>query len=125
MTGFYERVSVAERVFGGLVPARARMQQIVGDDAADQRERPGIVGAKSQDLPLAARPDVLVFRTDPLAEFVEVTGASLVKLWISSSAVDTDFTVKLIDVYPPSEDYPDGYAMNLADSIIRARYRNS
>ena len=49
----------------------------------------------------------------------------IVKLWASSSAVDTDFSVKLIDVYPPNEDYPDGYAMNLADGIIRARYRNS
>jgi putative CocE/NonD family hydrolase len=47
-----------------------------------------------------------------------------VKLWASSSAKDTDFTAKLIDVYPPNPDYPDGLAMNLTDSIIRARYRN-
>jgi putative CocE/NonD family hydrolase len=46
-------------------------------------------------------------------------------LWVSSSAVDTDFTAELIDVYPPNPDYPDGYAMNLADSITRARYRDS
>ena len=46
-------------------------------------------------------------------------------LWASSSAVDTDFTAKLIDVHPPSADYPDGFAMNVTDSIIRARYRNS
>jgi putative CocE/NonD family hydrolase len=39
--------------------------------------------------------------------------------------VDTDFTAKLIDVYPPSEEYPDGYDMNLSDGIKRARYRNS
>ena len=48
-----------------------------------------------------------------------------VRLWVSSSAVDTDFTAKLIDVYPRSVDYPDGYAMNLVDSIMRARYRDS
>ena len=48
----------------------------------------------------------------------------MVKIWVSSSAVDTDFTARLIDVYPPSEDYPDGYALNLADGIVRARYRN-
>lgn len=47
-----------------------------------------------------------------------------VSLRVSSSAVDTDFTAKLLDVYPSSEDYPDGYHLNLADSIIRARYRN-
>ena len=49
----------------------------------------------------------------------------VVTLWISSTAVDTDFTAKLIDVYPPSPDYPDGFAMNLSDGIIRCRYRNS
>jgi uncharacterized protein len=48
-----------------------------------------------------------------------------VTLWASSSAPDTDFTVKLIDVHPPNPDYPDGFAQNLSDSIIRARYRNS
>jgi putative CocE/NonD family hydrolase len=58
-------------------------------------------------------------------EDVEITGPITVKLWASSSAVDTDFTAKLIDVYPPNEDYPNGFALNLADSIIRARYRNS
>jgi hypothetical protein len=47
-----------------------------------------------------------------------------VHLWASSSAHDTDFTAKLIDVYPPSADYPEGLAINITDSIIRARYRN-
>ncbi|MEX0761169.1 MAG: CocE/NonD family hydrolase [Dehalococcoidia bacterium] len=41
-----------------------------------------------------------------------------------TTAVDTDFTAKLIDVYPPSEWYPLGYALNLTDSIMRLRYRN-
>lgn len=75
-------------------------------------------------LPLAARQDVLVFQTPPLERDIEVTGPLTVKLWISSSAVDTDFTATLIDVYPSSEDYPQGYAMNLADGILRAHYRN-
>ena len=73
---------------------------------------------------LANRPDVLVFQTEPLPEDIEVTGAIEVVLWVSSSAIDTDFTAKLLDVYPPSEDYPDGYHLNLVDSILRARYRN-
>ena len=47
------------------------------------------------------------------------------KLWASSSALDTDFTAKLIDVHPPSRDYPAGIDMNLEDGIIRARFRNS
>ena len=45
-------------------------------------------------------------------------------LFASSSAVDTDFTAKLLDVYPHSPDTPGGYELNLADSILRARYRN-
>ena len=76
-------------------------------------------------LPLAARPDVLVFQTPPLAKDIEVTGPLTVKLWISSTAVDTDFTVKLLDVHPPNGDYPQGFAMNVTDSIQRARYRDS
>ena len=50
-------------------------------------------------------------------------GRGEVELWIASSAVDTDFTAKLIDVYPPNEDYPEGYDMLINDSIIRTRYR--
>ncbi|MGH7934833.1 MAG: CocE/NonD family hydrolase [Candidatus Binataceae bacterium] len=90
----------------------------------DQRTRPGAFGAR-EPLPLAARPDVLTFVGEPLDRDLEATGTITVNLWVSSSALDTDFTAKLIDVYPPSPDYPDGYALNLTDSIIRARYRNS
>lgn len=56
---------------------------------------------------------------------MEVTGPIKFNLGASSSAVDTDFTAKLIDAHPPSKDYPQGYTMNLADGIIRAQYRNS
>jgi hypothetical protein len=76
-------------------------------------------------LPLSARRDVLVFQTPPLAEDVELTGPIDVKLWASSSAVDTDFTAKLIDVHPPSPDFPAGIDMNVEDGILRARFRNS
>ncbi len=81
-------------------------------------------GDSSLRLPLASRADVLVFRTAPLAEGIEVTGVVTCRLFVSSSAVDTDFTVKLIDEYPPNEDYPNGYALNLGDSILRMRYRD-
>ncbi len=93
--------------------------------AYDQVELPDVYGAKPPYLPLSTRQDVIVFQTPPLEEDTEVTGPIRVELWASSSAVDTDFTAKLLDVYPPNEDYPEGYAMNLGDSIIRARYRNS
>jgi putative CocE/NonD family hydrolase len=55
---------------------------------------------------------------------MEVTGQVWSELWISSSAVDTDFTATLIDQYPPTPDYPDGYAMNLETGIVRARFRS-
>jgi putative CocE/NonD family hydrolase len=77
----------------------------------------------SDTLPLAARSDVLVFQTAVLDRDTELSGAIAVVLFVSSSAVDTDFTAKLIDQYPPSPDYPDGYAMNLQDGIVRARLR--
>jgi uncharacterized protein len=91
----------------------------------DQREGPDFYGSRPPYLPLAARPDVLVFQSAPLTEDLEVTGAIEARLWISSDAPDTDFTIKLIDLYPPSEDYPEGFALNLTDGILRCRYRDS
>jgi putative CocE/NonD family hydrolase len=76
-------------------------------------------------IPLSARNDILVFQTEPLPNDVEVTGEIEVKLWVSSTAVDTDFTAKLIDVYPPSADFPGGFDLNLCDGIARARFRDS
>ena len=65
------------------------------------------------------RADVLVYSTRPFTEDVEVTGPVNVELYVESSALDTDFTAKLVDVGP------DGFARNLTDGIIRARYRDS
>ena len=93
--------------------------------AFDQREAPQFYGSKPPYRPLAERPDILVFQTPPLSEDVELTGPLTVNLWISSNCPDTDFTAKLIDVYPPNADYPEGFAMNLTDGILRARYRDS
>ncbi len=76
-------------------------------------------------IPLSARNDVLVFQTEPLAKDLEVTGELEVRLWISSTAVDTDFTAKLIDVYPASAELPGGFDLNIADGIVRARFRDS
>lgn len=108
------------------IPNTQRERENIGlPGAYHQKEHPRFFGCTPPYLPLASRPDVLVFRTAPLEQDVEVTGPLTVKLWASSSARDTDFTVKLIDSYPPSLDYPEGYDMNISDSIIRARYRQS
>ena len=103
--------------------------------AYDQREREfkslrggsenGFYGSRPPYLPLKTRPDVVVFQTAPLEEPVEVVGPVSVRLYASSTAVDTDFTVKLVDVHPPSEDFPTGFDMNVTDGILRARYRDS
>ena len=65
------------------------------------------------------RADVLVYDSEILAKDIDIAGRVTVTLFASSSAVDTDFTAKLVDVYP------DGRALNLADGIRRARYRES
>jgi len=75
--------------------------------------------------PLAERADVVVFATPPLDRDLEVAGPVTVQLWIASDCPDTDFTAKLIDVHPPNEDYPKGFAMNLTEGILRCRYRDS
>jgi len=103
---------------GGNVSARVK------DGAYDQRERPDFVGSRPPYLPLKARPDVLVFQTGPLEEDVTVVGPVTVTLFVGSTAVDTDFTVKLVDVYPPSADFPSGFDMNLTDGVARMSYRN-
>ena len=52
-----------------------------------------------------------------------MTGRLVVKLWAASDGLDTDFTAKLVDVYQPNADFPTGINLNIADSIVRGRYR--
>lgn len=94
------------------------------DGGYHQKEHPDFTGSLPPFLPLKARNDVVVFQTEPLEHAITVVGPIKVKLFCSSSATDTDFTVKLIDVYPPSADYPEGYELNLTDAIVRMSYRN-
>ena len=109
---------------GGGVQRALDSPGFIAVGAFDQRGREDLKVCKDA-MPLALRPDVLVFQTPPLQEDVEVTGPVEVNLWAASSAPDTDFTAKLVDVNPPNPDYPEGFAMNLCDGIIRARYRDS
>src|SRR4029077_9892569 len=66
-----------------------------------------------------ARSDVLIFTTPALTKDLEVTGPVSLDLFVSSSAVDTDFTGKLVDLWP------NGFAQDLTEGILRMRYRNS
>jgi putative CocE/NonD family hydrolase len=94
------------------------------DGAYDQRERPDMPGSTAPYLPLRSRNDVLVFETEPLAQDVAIAGPVEVTLFAASTGVDTDFTAKLVDVYPPSASFPQGFDMNLTDGILRASYRD-
>jgi predicted acyl esterase len=108
----------------GEPPPMTRLRNLAVQGVAHQAERPDGFACKPPYLPLSARQDVLVFQTPPLESDVEVTGPITVKLWASSSARDTDFTAKLLDIYPTSADFPDGFHMNITEGIVRARYRD-
>ena len=129
--GLYCAVGELPSAGEGMEPAWMRLlnpalllRNIMTPGPADQVETEDYFTAREPGRRLSRRDDVLVYETAPLGEPVEVTGRVVVRLRISSSAVDTDFTAKLVDVYPPNEDYPEGYDMLLNDSIIRCRYRN-
>jgi putative CocE/NonD family hydrolase len=113
-----------EPMWARLLNPVLRLRNVLTPGAADQRESPEFFASRAPYPRLSERPDVLVYASEPLPEPLEVTGRVEVRLRVASSAPDTDFTAKLVDVHPPNEDYPDGYDMLLCDSIIRCRYRN-
>lgn len=76
-----------------------------------------VVGGALDQQKMEERDDILVYSTEPLKEGMEVSGPIELTLHVSTDVKDTDFTVKLIDVYP------DGRAYNLDETIQRARYR--
>jgi uncharacterized protein len=82
-------------------------------------DSPHLAAGPRDQKEVEARQDVLVYSTEPLANDVEVTGPVSLDLFAKSSAVDTDFTAKLVDVGP------DGFARNLTEGILRARFRES
>jgi len=91
-----------------------------GNHSVIDGEVASIIRAGTVDQrPNEARSDVLVWSSAPLAQPMEVTGPIVVKLFASSSAPDTDFVARLIDVYP------DGTAYNLTEGILRARFHRS
>lgn len=88
----------------------------------DQVETEKLLGCQAPYIPLASRSDVLAFQSEPLKEDMTIIGPVTAELWVETDGPDTDFTVKLLDVYPPNEDFPHGYAVWLTDGIMRLRY---
>ena len=115
----YDPTDPVPTIGGGISAAN----HIMEPGAYDQRGRPDFFGCRDA-LPLSSRRDVLTFLTPLLERDLEVTGPIEMHLWAASSALDTDFTAKLVDVHQPTADYLEGLAINISDSIIRARYRN-
>ena len=87
----------------------------------NQVERTKLLGKGRPGRPLAERPDVVSFETPPLHKPVQVLGPVTVRLWIASDGPDTDFTAKLVDVYPPNDDYPKGFALGICEGLLPAR----
>lgn len=106
-----------------LLPAispAAERHEITVERAVQAIMRDGVTLRADIYRPVAqARNDVLVFTTPAFTEDLEVTGPVSLDLFASTSVVDTDFTAKLVDVWP------DGFAQNLTEGIVRLRYRNS
>lgn len=117
-----EIVPTPDRV--NLPSPLALVRVMVIQGGADQRTRPDIQGCQPPYGPLDSRDDVLVFTTPPLGADLEVIGPVEAVLHIESDVPDTDFFVMLQDVYPESDEWPDGYRLNVADGIMRARYRH-
>ena len=122
VTGFYEWAEIPKDIDPRYVHPRGRMKTMVPDGPLHQKERPDQVACRAPWRLLAERPDVMVFQTDMLTEPVEIAGNLEAKLWVSTSALDTDITVKLLDIHPASLDYPEGFHMPLVDSILRLRF---
>jgi uncharacterized protein len=100
-------------------------EPVMRGGAYDQRTTRELFGARPPYRPLAERPDVLSFATPPLDRDLEIAGPIKLRLWVSSDASDADIHAKLVDVYPPSPDWPEGFAMNLCEGLLRLRYRDS
>ena len=103
--------------------AERKLVDMTGRGGFDQATREDTLAADRAGVPLEARDDVLVFRTPPLEEPARIVGPISVTIYGETDAPDTDFTAKLVDEVPPNPAFEDGFAINLADSICRGRYR--
>jgi hypothetical protein len=100
-------------------------EPVMRGGAYDQRTDERLFGTRPPYGPLADRPDVLSFATPPLTDDLEIAGPIELRLWLAGDTPDADIHAKLVDVCPSNEDYPEGFAMNLTEGLLRLRYRDS
>jgi uncharacterized protein len=98
-------------VYNPMDPVPTRGGALVGDTR--------LMAGPIDQRPVESRRDVVVYTTPPFDREVEITGPVSVDLFVGSTAPDTDFTAKLVDVWP------NGFAQNLTDGIVRMRFRES
>jgi uncharacterized protein len=109
---------VRQMACGASLPSWRLLRRWPETSSREYGALPAGIGPEDQ-RPAEARSDVLVFSTPAFTQSTEVTGPISLALFVSSSAVDTDFTGKVVDVWP------NGFAQNLTEGILRLRYRNS
>lgn len=107
------------------VPTALRRYNIVNPGGYNQKEGEQFFGSNPPYSNLSERKDVLSFQSEQLTKDTEITGPIECILYVSSNRMDTDFTAKLIDVYPHNDSFPEGFAFNITDGILRMRYRDS
>jgi len=114
--------------------------EYVSDPDSPVPSQDGVMTSRSREYMIddqrfaSRRPDVRVFKTEPLTTDITLTGPVLAKLVVSTTGTDADYVVKLIDVYPEDEPSPTpnpknlvmgGYQMLVRAEIMRGKYRNS
>ena len=114
-------VPVPERVDPLKAVSLTRPMVIQG--GADQRVRTDTLRTDDFVGPLELRDDVIMFETGPLDADIEVTGPIEATIYLSSDVPDTDLFVMVQDLYPASGDWPHGFRLNVADGMMRVRYR--
>ena len=99
-------------------------EPVMRGGAFDQRKVPQRLRRARTLSAALPTPGRAVVRHPAAHREIEIVGPVTVRLWVASDGPDTDFTAKLVDVHPPSADYPDGFAMNLTEGLLRLRYRD-
>lgn len=97
----------------------AAIPNFISSGGVDQVERKDVHLSPGTGLPLISRHDVLAFRSDPLEAALDITGPLHIRLWVSATTKACDLSLKIVDEYPSSGSWPNGFALNIADYYQR------
>lgn len=95
------------------------MPGFISSGGVDQVERSDVLRSPGTGLPLSSRPDVAVFRSAVFKKPLEIVGPLTIRLWVSAGTTACDLSLKIVDEYPASADWPNGFALNVADHYQR------